>query len=426
MAIDPEERKRQRREKALERQRAAARKKALLIRLGIAAAVLLLCGILIIVLARGGDAPELPSDTTQNTGIQETSTQEPDTQPPAPVTTIQVALGGDLNITDGVVASGGPAYDYTQSFMDVAHLFADADLAALNFEGILCGAPYGTDGSAPQELAQALASAGVDLLQLANSHSLNKGISGLSTTINAVRAAGMEPLGVYASRADFREGKGYVIREVSGIRIAFVAFTKGMDGLTLPVGSEDCVNLLYTDYDSTYQTVDTEGIQRVLSAAAQEDPDITIAMLHWGSEFNDTISSSQKKIVTLLQENGVDAIVGTHSHYVQQIIYDRAKGNLVAYCLGDLFGDADRSGSEYSVILNLEITRDNRTGETKLTGYSYTPVFTVREEDQPLRVVRIHEAMAAYENGYIEAVSETTYEAMKYALTRIEARIAGE
>ena len=79
----------------------------------------------------------------------------------------------------------------------------------------------------------------------------------------------MEPLGTYASTEDFRKSGGYLIREVQGIRIAFVAFTKGMDGMGLPAGSEDCVNLLYEDYNSTYQTVDTEGITAILKATGE-------------------------------------------------------------------------------------------------------------------------------------------------------------
>ena len=53
-------------------------------------------------------------------------------------------------------------------------------------------------------------------------------------------------------------------------------------------------------------------------------------------------------------------------------------------------------------------------------------IFTVAEEGQPARVVRINEAIAAYESGYINRVSQDTYEDMKYALTRIKARVAGE
>ena len=210
------------------------------------------------------------------------------------------------------------------------------------------------------------------------------------------------------------------------MKIAFVAFTKGMDGMALPPGSENCVNVLYSDYDSVYQDVDREKITAILNAVNKEKPDITIALLHWGSEFNNTVSESQETIVNLLQSNGVDAIIGTHSHYVQQMTFDAEKGRFVAYSLGDFFSNAQRAGSEYSVVLDLEITKDNRTGKAKITGYSYTPIFTVSEAEKPLKVVRIREAMAAYESGYYQKVSQETYDKMVYAMSRIEARIAGE
>ena len=214
--------------------------------------------------------------------------------------------------------------------------------------------------------------------------------------------------------------------EVQGVRIAFVAFTKGMDGMALPAGSEGCINLLYKDYDSTYQQVDTEGITKVMKNVNAASPDLIVAMVHWGSEFNDSISKTQTQIKTLLQENGVDAIIGTHPHYVQKLEFDKESGAFVAYSLGDFFGDATRAGSEYSIILDLEITKNHDTGETKVTNYSYTPIFTVRQEGRELRVVRIAEAMAAYDNNYMDRVPESVYDAMVYALKRIEARVKGE
>ncbi len=236
----------------------------------------------------------------------------------------------------------------------------------------------------------------------------------------------MEPLGVYADADSFAAGKGYSIYEVQGIKIAFVAFTKGMDGMTLPVGSENCVNVLYSDYDSTYQKVDKEKVTKVLENVSKEKPDVVIAMLHWGSEYNDTISKSQEQIAKLLLRNGVDAIIGTHSHYVQKMTYDRANGNFVAYSLGDFFGDASRSGSEYSVVLDLEITRDNANGETKISGFSYTPIYTVVPQEGPARVVRIEEAIKAYDEGYLNKLPQETYESMVKARERIQARILGE
>ena len=80
----------------------------------------------------------------------------------------------------------------------------------------------------------------------------------------------------------------------------------------------------------------------------------------------DDISDSQEYIVSLMKKNGVDVILGTHSHTLQAIDYDPLKGTLVAYSLGDFFGSADRAGSEYSLILELEITKRADGSETGL------------------------------------------------------------
>ena len=126
----------------------------------------------------------------------------------------------------------------------------------------------------------------------------------------------------------------------------------------------------------------------------------------------------------MLQERGVDAIIGTHPHYVQEISYDPETGSLVAYSLGDLISDGTRAGTEYSIILNLEITKKNRN--TKITGYTYTPIFTAAERGSSVRSLRLAEAMVAYESKYVQRVKDTTYDAMIYASTRVEERIRGE
>lgn len=359
------------------------------------------------------------------------ATRGGDKEPTEPVvidkTVVHLAFGGDLNITDDVVAAAGTDGDFREAFMDVVHLLSDADLAALNLEGTFSGGPYGSEsGSAPANLALALKKAGVDLVQLANSCAIRGGIGGLVSTIDTVKYAGLEPLGAYKNGEEAKKSQGFTLMEVNGVKIAYVAFTKGMDGMTLPAGSEDCVNLLYKDYDSTYQKVNEDGISRIMEKVNGAKPDLVVAMLHWGSEFNDTISATQEKICALLLEKGADVLIGTHPHYVQKMVFDKEKGTFVAYSLGDFFGDATRAGSEYSVILDLEVTKNNDTGETKVTGFDYTPIFTVRQEGRSLRVMRIKETMAAYESYYMDSVPESVYNAMAYALKRIEARIKGE
>lgn len=349
-------------------------------------------------------------------------------QPTTPVkdTIIELAFAGDLNITDKVVEAGATdsGYDYTHVFQDILPLLAGADQTVLNFEGNLCGIPYGSAStSAPLELLQALSAAGVDLLQVANSCTINNGLLGLKDTLNNIRAAGIEPLGAYASPEEFQQNRGFVLREVQGIKVAFVAFTKGMDNIALPAGQEDCVNLLYSDYTSTYQTVDTEGITKIMRSIAAEAPDLTVALLHWGSEFNSQISGSQKKIVKLLTAEGADAIIGTHSHQLQQIDYDEEAGTFVAYSLGDLLGDADRTASTYSAILKLQITKNGQTGLAQITGFEYDPIYTLRQETESgtaTRLLRMRPAIEDYEAKGISAVPEDVYSAMKSALAKVE------
>ncbi len=340
-------------------------------------------------------------------------------------TTITLVAGGDLNVTDKTVAAGATAngYDYTDVFLDVAQIFAEADAAVLNLEGNLGITPYGSaTASAPPALAQTLAACGVDFLQAANSCAVNNGLLGLSTTLNAIRSSGMEPLGAYESNAQAAAQQGFVLRNIGGVRVALVAFTKGMDGMGLPSGSEKCVNLLYTDYTSTYKKINTQGITKILEAAQAAKPDITIALLHWGSEGSSTVSPTQKKIVKLMQSLGVDAIIGTHSHQVQSVVYDEENRTLVAYGLGDFFGDGTISGSQYSILLELQITKDLDTGEAGITGWDYTPLYTV-SSDEEMKVLRIDQAIALYENHHISAVSGEIYEKMKSALEQIQKRL---
>lgn len=435
MSLDSEEirKRQQRRAEMRARQRAEQRK--VYFGLAAAAVVLIAVAVVIFMASRGGTGIQDPPPTEAQ--VQTQPPTQPATQTGAvtaeepmmePTTVIRVAAIGDLIATDKVVASGvtGGGYDYTEMLMDVAPLLADADLTVMNFEGILDGEPYGGEKqSAPIELMQALRRAGVDAVQLANSCSINNGLRGLSATINSVKTAGMESVGTFQTAEAFQKSKGFTMMEVGGMRVALVAFTKGMDGMGLPAGSEDCVNLLYTDYESSYQTVDKAGIQDILENIADEEPDVTIALLHWGSEFNDQLSDSQETIRSLMLSGGVDVIIGTHSHYVQRIDHDPEAGTLVAYSLGDFVGKGERAGTSYSVVLNLEITRDNTTGETKVTDYSYTPIYTISDETK-VRIVRIREAMVGFEAGYIQRVSQEDYDSMAYALERIEARIHPE
>lgn len=430
MPLHDDEMNMRREKREAQRRKQQAEAKRLRITLILAAVVLVLCTAGIVFLTSR-------SDSSQTTVAAETRPTQKPTQATEPATraqkstktTIHIKAAGDLNVTNSVINAGVAVggYNYTRAFMDVASTLSDADLTVLNLEGNICGEPYGSDTtSAPRELLDGLRNAGVDLIQMANSCTINNGLIGLTSTLQTIRAAGLEPVGAFASESEFQQSKGYTITEAQGVKVAFVAFTKGLGGRGLPAGNDNLVNILYEDYASTYDKIDRTRITSVLKAVEAEKPDITIALLHWGSEYNDDISDTQKSIVNLMKKQGVDVIIGTHPHTVQAIEYDALAGTLVAYSLGDFFGDASRGGTNYSIILDLEITKDSSTGTTKVTNYSYTPIYTVSEAESAdgyRRVVRIDKTVEAWEENYLDKVSQSAKESMVYALDRIEARI---
>ena len=430
MPLHDDEMNMRREKREAQRRKQQAEAKRLRITLILAAVVLVLCTAGIVFLTSR-------SDSSQTTVAAETRPTQKPTQATEPATraqkstktTIHIKAAGDLNVTNSVINAGVAVggYNYTRAFMDVASTLSDADLTVLNLEGNICGEPYGSDTtSAPRELLEGLRNAGVDLIQMANSCTINNGLIGLTSTLQTIRAAGLEPVGAFASESEFQQSKGYTITEAQGVKVAFVAFTKGLGGRGLPAGNDNLVNILYEDYASTYDKIDRTRITNILKAVEAEKPDITIALLHWGSEYNDDISDTQKSIVNLMKKQGVDVILGTHPHTVQAIEYDELAGTLVAYSLGDFFGDASRGGTNYSIILDLEITKDSSTGTTKVTNYSYTPIYTVSEAESAdgyRRVVRIDKTVEAWEENYLDKVSQSAKESMVYALDRIEARI---
>ena len=430
MPLHDDEMNMRREKREAQRRKQQAEAKRLRITLILAAVVLVLCTAGIVFLTGRSDSPETPVAAETRPTQKPTQATEPATRAQKSTkTTIHIKAAGDLNVTNTVINAGVAVggYNYTRAFMDVASTLSDADLTVLNLEGNICGEPYGSDTtSAPRELLEGLRNAGVDLIQMANSCTINNGLIGLTSTLQSIRAAGLEPVGAFASESEFRESKGYTITQAQGVKVAFVAFTKGLGGRGLPAGNDNLVNILYEDYASTYDKIDRTRITSVLKAVEAEKPDITIALLHWGSEYNDDISDTQKSIVNLMKKQGVDVILGTHPHTVQAIEYDELAGTLVAYSLGDFFGDASRGGTNYSIILDLEITKDSSTGTTKVTNYSYTPIYTVSEAESAdgyRRVVRIDKTVEAWEENYLDKVSQSAKESMVYALERIEARI---
>ena len=320
--------------------------------LGLLLVILILSLVLIV---RGCSARKKTEQTQQASQDTAQTDVSQAAVPTEPDTTVTIAAVGDIMMYDeqleAALQSDG-TYDFTSSFAAVSGSTVSADLTVGNLELNFCGEPYAgkPDFRAPESLAKTLSSIGFDILQTANTYSIQNGLSGLRSTIQYLDAAGISHVGTYAAQDDKTSLGGVLLKNVNGVKIAFIAYTKGLNYLTLPEGEEYAVDVLYEDYASDFNKINESAILDSVNAAKALQPDVIVAMLHWGSESDSAVTDSQKKIKNLLFENGVDAIIGSHSHIVgpmeeeQVTTVDGAeKTCFVAYSLGNFFSAMDDS-----------------------------------------------------------------------------------
>ena len=347
--------------------------------------------------------------------------------------TVTVAAVGNICISDRLLADARTAdgYDFSPCFFGVAKELSDADLTVGDLVCNFAGSPYGTaTSSAPDDLADTLAGLGFDLLQTANCAAIANGMTGLSSPIDAIRDAGMHPVGTFASEEARHSCGGITLLQSNGMRIAFIAFTKGLGNMSLPEEGAGTVNLLYSDYDTNYSELDTEGITAVMDEAKKQSPDVIIVLVHWGSEYSREVSDSQKELVELLYQNGADAIIGTHSHMVgpleettRTLEDGSGKDVITAFDLGDFYTDSTKPGTQTSMVLKLTFTRNNRTGRTMLSDCSRTPIYCAdcgASESNRYRVLDIQNAMDLYEQNYVYRVPAEIYEQLPEELISFE------
>lgn len=168
-----------------------------------------------------------------------------------------------------------------------------------NLETTLAGSDRGYSGypcfNTPEILAWNLKDLGVDVLSTANNHSLDTGYSGIESTINYLDQAGLEHTGTYTSQ---ESQNTTTLVEVNGLKIAFLSFTYGTNGIAVPSGREYCINLIDDDF-----------IVDRLNLAKEENPDVICVFMHWGVEYQTTPNAEQERLANLLFDNGVNIIL---------------------------------------------------------------------------------------------------------------------
>jgi poly-gamma-glutamate capsule biosynthesis protein CapA/YwtB (metallophosphatase superfamily) len=261
---------------------------------------------------------------------------------PSPSVRIRLALLGDVMLGRGVAAKLNELQNNPLALL--ADDLQAADLAFANLESPLTARslldPRGYDLRAEPVRAFDLAASGLDVLSLANNHSLDSGPAGQEDTRQALAQAGLKGLA---------SGDPPLRLVVDGIPISVLA------------------------YEDVTRPLDPQAIEAAIRLEKKQGA-VVIVSLHWGAEFRPAPEPSQKELAQALAQAGADLIWGHHPHVLQPVAWiprlEPAPPALVVYSLGNaLFDQEAPPDARWGAMLLVEI---DATGVISLEARPFT------------------------------------------------------
>lgn len=316
-------------------------------------------------------------------------------------------------------------YDFSYVYEDIKNYTLSSDITIGSLETTFAGKEKGYSNyptfNTPDSLATALKDIGVDVVSLAGNHALDYGYSGLCRTIDVFDNIGLSHLGTYKTAEDQEK---ILIKDVKGVKIAFINYTYGTNGIPLPSGKDFCVNLIDKDF-----------IKKQINQAKEQNVDMIVACMHWGTEYRTTANSEQKDLANFLFENGVDVILGNHPHVLEPMekktitLQDgTTKDVFVVYALGNFTADQRDEITRDSVILNLTITK-NSNGKISIDKVNYVPIYMYKNTNvstHKFKILDIEKTIKDYEEGKTTSINSTVYNNLKKQLEKIKSILGDE
>ena len=198
---------------------------------------------------------------------------------------------------------------------------------------------------------KALNEMGVDIVSLANNHTLDYGRVALSDTFLALDGAGILYGGAGDSTARAKEVQ---VVEVNGKRYGFIAVSRVVPSVDWKI--ENGTPGMFTCYDAA-------ALIKVIKEAKQTCDFVTV-FPHWGTEYSEQPNTVQRELAKQCMDAGADLIVGAHTHCLEGIQF--MEGKPVFYSLGNfIFGQSiDRSAA-----VKVTVTADGAV------SYALIPVY---------------------------------------------------
>ncbi len=295
--------------------------------------------------------------------------------------TAEIGAIGDILLHDRVYedANTGSGYDFTDMFAPVKDMLGKPDFTIANQESIAAGSDIGLSSyptfNSPYEISDTLKDVGIDLVTLANNHSLDKGERGILRAIEYYNKINMPYVGINKNEDDAKRDR---IINVNGINIGFLSYTYGTNGIPIPDGKDYLVN--YLDGQKVVQDIKD----------LRDQVDLILINAHWGLEYQRNPSEEQRKMAELMSEAGADIIIGHHPHVLQPIewIESNQKKTLVVYSLGNFISGQKDDYKDIGGLVTINIRKEwsAQGTETEVTDVNFSPTYVTNQNDRNYRI----------------------------------------
>lgn len=230
------------------------------------------------------------------------------------------------------------SFDFTDMFSNVKHLFDKEHLIVVNQESIIGGKELGLSCfphfNSPVEIGYTLKDMNVDLVNIANNHTMDYGEKGLLKSIENWEKIGLPYVGAYKSKEDQETLR---IIHKNGLRICFLSYTGVNFGEKVPNNKGYLLNRYGKTTFSGFRGA--PGIRRLITRIKQRDlADVFVLSLHYGKEYHMLPTARQQEIAIDLADAGADILLGHHPHVLQPLnflINSKGEKSFVAYSLGN-------------------------------------------------------------------------------------------
>ena len=309
---------------------------------------------------------------------------------------IKISYVGDLILLKDQVISAKNNVTGKYEFDDIFHFtsehFKKSDLSIGVYEGPSAGnkVNYSTsnfgDGiplylNFPDEFAESVKRAGINLVTQANNHLLDRNIEGAFRTIDILNKYNISHTGAYK----YKEDKNLLLMEIKGIKFAILSYTSFINNWNSEKLYEQypyITNLIPSTNNKYYSKI-YQSIKKDFKKAKSSNADYIMVLAHMGFEFNHSTNIFHKKWNKIFSDLGADFILSDHAHAVQPL--EILGKSFIVNCPGNFANSFRKYDGDATSIVDLYFNKGNK----KFIGSSIVPMFTQEYKPKYFRALPI-------------------------------------